>query len=477
MGNCMSSTAVEPALNPAPHPDARRVWLVSTPIDPRSIPADLIGVDASGLKAAMRNRGLETEHWALKIDPAAGQKTDPTIVDITVQADNKMVSQLHPTSSPYWSGITRRMAVGWTIWNDHEVLIASKQLISARPKYDGRGNNFMQLARLLARHIEFVPVAMQGGGETDAAGTVGTDAGGEGLLMPGNRSQMTLVSGGTQSQRSQSIESSDAKNDLKTVAENTPVPAGRIPASIRQSQRMSVARPPLIQLSTAPSEVGSLLAPRPALHRGAESEGWTPSSAGSVRMSLPPASRHQQTSLSSPLNPQRQSIEINSQRARTNSDAANAYATTRSRGSRRRSEMPSEWTPDVGADQRFRSVGSRSSLHPAANRESMLSLNTNLLSSPSMWLPPPPPPQISPSASQLPMMPFHPQMSMPGFPSMMFTPQQMFYPPPHPQMPLLVPPSPGFASHTSSAVNTPPESPALMAKGLPMTHEFRSNLA
>ncbi|GAC98792.1 hypothetical protein PHSY_006387 [Pseudozyma hubeiensis SY62] len=474
----MSSTAVEAPLNPAPHPDARRVWLVSTPIDPRSIPADLVGVDASGLKAAMRNRGLETEHWALKIDSAPGQKTDPTIVDITVQADHKMVSQLHPTSSPYWSGITRRMAVGWTIWNDHEVLVASKQLISARPKYDGRGNNFMQLARMLARHIEFVPVAVQGAGETDAAGTVGTDAGGEGLLMPGNRSQMTLVSGGTQSQRSQSLESSDAKNDLKAVRENNAVPA-RIPASSRQSQRMSIARPPLIQLSTAPSEVGSMLAPRPALHRAAESEGLTPSPAGSVRMSLPPQSR-QQTSFSSPLNPQRQSIgdlrvDTNSLRARTNSDAANAYATTRIRASRRRSEAPSEWTSDVAADQRFRSVGSRSSLHPA-NRDSMLSLNTNFISSPSMWLPPPPPPPHT--ASHLPMMPFHPQLSMPGFPSMMFTPQQMFYPPPHPQMPLLVPPSPGFASHTSSAVNTPPESPALVGKGLmAMPHELRSNLA
>ncbi|EST05801.1 hypothetical protein PSEUBRA_004828 [Kalmanozyma brasiliensis GHG001] len=534
MGNCMSSKAVVvEEVNPAPHPEARRVWLVSTPVDAKDVPLDLVGIDADGLKAAMRNRGLETEHWALKVDPQTGVKAEPSIIDITVEG-GKLVSHIHPTSSPYWKGITRRVAIGWTLWKDDEILEASKLLIHARPKYDGRANNSQQLARLLGRHIDFVPPQSQqmetqttnttsetlaGSAASPAASMRKTDSAGQ-----ETQSQMTLVSAATLSQRSQSIEESDAVNEMGVMTKgNTENNVSRVPASIRQSQRMSVARPPLIHLSTAPSasgsEVGTMV--RPILNRSAETDSF-PSPTGSVRMSLPPQAKQPQ-SPSSPLNPgnrmQRQSMsEIRTAgRARTNSDATAAYATMSaadrrtstlldgtarsSRPSRRRSEAPAEWLAELPSanDARFNSVKSRSGQTRNTHRDSIMSSGGGMMTSPSMgtWghgsgfpaspsmvgLPGMPgmpvmpgmpmtgfgtPPQMSPvmppmglpmwpptsqsmmfnpaaGALQVPMPYFAPQMGMPFLPS----------------MPMLAPPSPGFYSHTSSAVPTPPESPHL----------------
>ena len=262
---------------------------------------DLVGVDADGLKSAMRNRGLETEHWALKIDPPSQIKAEPSIVDITLEG-GKLVSQIHSTSSPYWKVIIRRVALGWTLWKDDEILEASKLLIQARPKYDGLHNNSQQLARLLARHIEFVLPTQPRTLMTATSETVGghgmsptgsivkpDSASQEAVSTPANnRSQNTLVSGAN-SQRSQSIESEP--HELAGATENV----SRVPASIRHSQRMSAARPPLIHLSSAPSstggsEVGALV--RPALQRSAETE-HSASPTGSVRMSLSPQPRQQ----------------------------------------------------------------------------------------------------------------------------------------------------------------------------------------
>ncbi|CBQ71002.1 conserved hypothetical protein [Sporisorium reilianum SRZ2] len=523
MGACMSTKAVvAEEVNPPPHPQARRVWLVSTPVDSKDVPLDLVGIDADGLKAAMRNRGLETEHWALKVDPPADVKAQPSIFDITVQAGN-LVSQVHPTSSPYWNGITRRVAVGWTLWTDDEIVQACKLLIQARPKYDGRTNNSQMLARLLGRHIDFVPAQPQ---QAEAAMVTATSPSGSilkaestthdaaaALTPANNRSQMTLVSAG-QSQRSQSIESE--ANELKPGSESN---VARIPASIRNSQRMSVARPPLIHLSTAPSaaasEMGTLV--RPTLQRSAETESGASSPSGSVRISLPPQSRHlpqQQPASSSPLNPsyrthRQTASEIRTVgRTRTHSDATAAYATVGaadrrftmdgtgrvSRPSRRRSEAPAEWlaeVPGAAGDARFSSVRSRSGPGRDMRRESVLSLGGgggSVVGSPSMgtWgahagLPASPSMVGLPTMPSMPMAGFAgvpPQMGMgmgmgvfpPPSPSMMLNPGALQVPMPYfaapqmpflPSMPMLAPPSPGFHSHASSGVPTPPESPHL----------------
>ncbi|SPO32198.1 uncharacterized protein UTRI_02755 [Ustilago trichophora] len=527
MGSCMSKTTVVQEVNPPPHPEARRLWLVSTQIDPKHVPLDLVGIDADGLKAAMRNRGLETEHWALKVDSPSDEKAEPSIFDITLEGGT-LVSQLHSTSSPYWNAITRRVAIGWTIWKDQEIMHASKLLIQARPKYDGRANNSQQLARLLGRHIDFAPPSQQ----TVTTSTSETFAGHAtspvgSILKPesmrhdaasastpaNNRSQMTLVSG-AHSQRSQSIESDPAHEMGDNVS--------RVPASIRHSQRMSIARPPLIHLSTAPSVAGSEpggLAP-PSLQRSPETEQSASSPTGSVRVSLPPQPRQQ-----SPLNPsyrthRQTASEIRSDgRARTRSDAAYASmgaadrrmtmdvprdgTTTAGRVSRpvrRRSEAPSEWLaemPTNNGDSRFNSTRSRSGQPPRnTHRDSIMSSGASMIASPSLstWSP-----SMGFAASPsmgMPGMPGMPAMPMPGFAtpphmslpmapinmwpstnSIMFNPGAnsalqvpMPYfathpPPPSPQwmhqMPMLAPPSPGFHSHTSSAVPTPPESPHL----------------
>ncbi|TKY87765.1 hypothetical protein EX895_003346 [Sporisorium graminicola] len=532
MGACMSTKAVvAEEVNPVPHPQARRVWLVSTPVDSRDVPQDLIGIDADGLRAAMRNRGLETEHWALKVDPQADVKAEPSIFDITVQGGS-LVSQVHSTSSPYWKGITRRVAIGWTLWTDEEIVQACKLLIQARPKYDGRTNNSQMLARLLGRHVDYVPAPAQ---QTETATTpTSTSPSGsilktdssthDAALTPGNnRSQMTLDSG-AQSQRSHSIES-DA-NESKAGPESN---VSRVPASIRNSQRMSVHRPPLIHLSTAPSaaasEAGVLV--RPTLQRSAETDSGSSSpTTGSVRMSLPPQPRHlqQQQQTSSPLNPSHRmhrqtASELQPQgRARTHSDAAAAYATMSAadrrmtmdgtgrvpRASRRRSEAPAEWLVEMpsggGADARFSSVRSRSGQGRDMRRDSVLSLgggSGSVTASPSMggWgahsgFP------AAPSMVGMPTMPSMQGMPMTGFgapsqmgggmgmfpppsPSMMFNSGALQVPMPYfatpqmpflPSMPMLAPPSPGFYSHASSGVPTPPESPHIATAHLPKSH-------
>lgn len=537
MGSCMSKTAVVDEVNPAPHPEARRVWLVSTQVDPKEVPLDLVGIDADGLKAAMRNRGLETEHWALKVDPPSHIKAEPSIFDITVEA-GKLVSQMHPTSSPYWKIILRRVAIGWTLWKDDEILHASKQLIQARPKYDGRQNNSQQLARLLGRHIDFAPVSQhqQTATTTTTSETVaghGTSPAGS-ILKPdslsqdaastpaNNRSQMTLVSG-AHSQRSQSIESDAHETMAPTTAVAVEGTVSRVPASIRHSQRMSAARPPLIHLSTAPSvgasEVGGATV-RPTLQRSAETEHSSLSPTGSVRMSLPPQPRQQ-----SPLNPSHRThrstaseIRVDG-RARTRSDATttapNAYATVGaadrrmtldgaatmagtstvgrvSRPTRRRSEAPSEWLAELpngnGGDARFNSTRSRSGQPRNTHRDSIMSSGGagSMIASPSMSWGPSMGFPASPSMGGLPGMPMNgfgtppmgPMHMWPPSNSMMFNPNTALQVPmPYfapqgmpqwiPSMPMLAPPSPGFHSHTSSAVPTPPESPSLSTTHLP----------
>lgn len=487
--------------SPLPHPDARRLWLISTQIDPKEIPLDLVGIDADGLKAAMRNRGLEVEHWALKIDtPAtAPAKTEASIFDLTVEG-GKLVSQVHATSSAYWKIVLRRVNIGWTIWTDAEVYAASKQLIEARPKYDGRTNNSQILARLLARHIELAPPQAAPAATATEKVVVGegscpaTSIKVESVHDAGfnNRSQMTLVSGG-HSQRSQSIEEEPKEAALSSGESDT---VSRVPASIRQSQRASMARPPLIHLSTAPSVAGSDIGTgpmvRPTLHRSADTDhSSSPTSpTGSVRMSLPPQSRQGST-----LNPStsRYRQSVSEVRARTNSDAKSALAyasltaaerrstldpgrSTVGRAGRRRSEAPQEWLAEM---PQFNSTRSKRN----TQRDSVMSLGS--------WGPGMIPPAIS--MANLPMgggfSPPSPNMMPMGLPwaspSMHFNPglqvpMPYFSPPPMgmpmgymPSMPMLAPPSPGFYSHTSSAVNTPPESPSLLpAQGLGQKGSF-----
>lgn len=522
------SSAVVEEVNPVPHPEARRFWLISTQVDPKDVPLDLVGIDADGLKAAMRNRGLEVEHWALKVDPPANIKSEPSIFDITLEG-GKLVSQIHSTSSPYWKVVLRRVAIGWTIWKDNEILEASKLLIQARPKYDGRANNSQQLARLLGRHIEFNPPvehqhqqqqsAMTTTSETVAGSATSPAAS---ILKPdsfsqevastpaNNRSQNTLVSGGN-SQRSQSIES----EPKETVGEMESK-VSRVPASIRHSQRMSVTRPPFIHLSTAPSSAGSelgVLPPpsRPTLHRSAETE-HTSSPAGSVRTPLLPQPRQ------SPLNPSyrthRQTASeirgVGDGRASTKSDAASQrYATVggdggrrmSKGGARRRSEAPAEWLAEMPTNAQG-SNSMRVRTKSSHQRDSVMSLGGGSVMGgswgPAMGASPfPSSPSMMPGLPGMlmqmggfgtPPMPMSPQMGMPMWPPQINTsPSMMFNPPPAlqvppmppyfaqhpmgmpflPSMPMLAPPSLGFHSHTSSAVHTPPESPSLATTQLP----------
>ncbi|ETS60787.1 hypothetical protein PaG_04699 [Moesziomyces aphidis] len=502
MGSCMSkNAAVVEEVNPAPHPEARRVWLVSTPVDAKDVPLDLVGIDSDGLKAAMRNRGLETDHWALKIDPPSNLKAEPSIFDITLEG-GKLVSALHTTSSPYWKGITRRVAIGWSIWKDDEIMHACKQLINARPKYDGRSNNSQQLARLLGRHVDFVPQPPKPASTAAPSEIIAAEepSPAASILKPEslqqetntNRSQMTLVSG-AHSQRSHSIES-DPKEAAAGPTETNGV--SRVPASIRQSQRMSIAKPPLIHLSTAPSEHGGMA--RPKLERSAETDPTTPT--GSVRMSLPPQPRQQSPLNPSPRTHRQTASEIRVDgRVRARSDAP-AYATVGaadhrvSRPTRRRSEAPSEWLAELPDQARFQSMRSRGGQGRNSHRDSMLSTSGSVLGSPmatwgpSMGMPP------SPSMAGVPMSPPMPPMGMGMWPgatgsmgpsgSMMFNPAALQVPMPYfaqppmgmsmgmglpymPSMPMLAPPSPGFHSHTSSAVHTPPESPQMSTTHLP----------
>ena len=481
MGNCMSTKAIAAEQHPsAPHPQARRVWLVATPIDSREIPLDLVGIDSDGLKAAMRNRGLEIEHWALKVDPLASTKSEPSIFDITVQR-GALISQLHSTSSPYWKAITRRVAVGWTLWTDDEILHATNLLIQARPKYDARSNNSQQLARLLGRHVELVvPSQVEAGHGTTASETPAQtmpSAAGSSSILKENRSQRTLVP----SQRSQSIEDDEGNKDEKVSM-----------ASMRDSHRLSMSRPPLIHLSSAPTAGASEMAAmvRPVLQRSAETE--ASATAGSVRARASTQPRFSQQvqmgSSSSPLNPTRgmHRQSASEVRARTSSDAAYATigdprsSTLNARVARRRSEAPSDWLADPA--HQSSSVRSRSTARNV-HRDSVMSLGAgSMVGSPSMAWPAAQPSMVglpSMPSMHLPPMAMGPMMPMlPQSGSIMFNPaaaglQVPYFAPPQSfhGMPLLAPPSPGFHSKASSGVPTPPESPHGSTVHLPK-HEF-----
>ncbi|PWZ01604.1 hypothetical protein BCV70DRAFT_77525 [Testicularia cyperi] len=521
MGSCMSkNSSTDAAEAPgAPHPQARRMWLVSTPVESKDVPLDLVGIDSDGLKAAMRNRGLETEHWALKIDPLAGEKGEPNIIDITVEG-GQLVTRLHSTSSPYWRGITRRVVIGWTLWKDQEIYDASKLLVQARPKYDGRTNNSQQLARLLGKHIEFAPQIARSEvaapvGDQVATATTSTNGSfiaptpSEKEVLPQqqqpNGSQMTLVSG-TQSVRSPSTDSDPKEMRTGDTA---------MPANTRRSQRMSINRPPLIQLATAPAAPGSDIdaSLRPSLPRAGESERHTP---GSVRISMPP----QQRSHPSPLNPDhrrsyRQSTyDMGSVRNRARSDVSQAQGLAHERGpslvdvlpsqqkrNRRRSEAPSEWLAEMPNETRFSSVRGKGSTTRTGARDSVMSLGGGYggvsgslgpnggMAFQGTWSPSPmmptSPSMVGPSMSPYPMMAngnmwsgmtgnigpsssmvFHPGMLQPPIP--FFSPNSQAMGLPYmPSMPMLAPPSPGFYSHASSAVPTPPESPHMQSTLLP----------
>ncbi|KAJ1035010.1 hypothetical protein NDA18_000615 [Ustilago nuda] len=515
MGSCWSkNTVLVEEVNPVPHPEARRVWLISTQVDPKDIPLDLVGMEADSLKSAMRNRGLQVEHWALKVDPASNLKAEASIFDITVQG-GKMVSQTHSTSSPYWSIVLRRMAIGWTIWKDNEIFEASKLLIQARPKYDGRANNSEHLARLLGRHIQFNPPVHQqtttsetvAGSRISAAGSILKPdplTQQAALTLANHRSQNTLVSGG-HSQRSQSIQDSETK---LTVGELESKVLSRIPVNIRHSQRMSIAAFALNHLSTAPSSTRSELAAlpspsRPTLYRSAETEhSWSPTA--SVRMSVPPQPR--QSSLNPSYRSRRQTASEMRRvdaRARTKSDAASQHdATVRAGpggrrmfkgGARRRSEAQVD-LPTATATNGSNSIRVRTkSTH---QRDSMMSLGEG--GGGGSWPPAMAAGALPTSASMMPGMPMMggfgtppfpmtAQMGMPMWPPQINTsPPMMFNPalqariPPYfglhpmgvgmpflPSMPMLTPASPGFHSHTSSAVHTPPESPHLGTTQMP----------
>ncbi|SNX83579.1 uncharacterized protein MEPE_02286 [Melanopsichium pennsylvanicum] len=520
MGSCMSkNTTVAEEVNPAPHPEARQLWLVSTFVDPKDIPSDLVGIDSDGLKAAMRNRGLETDHWALKVDSPYNVQAESSIFDITLEG-GKLVSQIHPTSSPYWKSITRRLSIGWTIWKDQEIFHASKLLIQARPNYDGKNNNSQLLARLLARHIQLVPVVKEVGTTTTTSETIAGHATSPvgsiikrdsasqeaATTSANNRSQMTLVSGAP-SQRSQSIESDANHHEMSSNHADS-----HVAASVRHSRRISTARPPLIHLSTAPTRVESQVASfvRPAFQHSAQTE--SPSPTGSMRLSLPPQPRQQ-----SLLNPghrthRQTASEIKMDgRARARSDATVSHVTMSAHrrmtmegkhvSTRRRSEAPSEWLEELPnkSEAKTNSIRSRSAQpRNTSHRDSMMSVGGgggSVIALPSMasWGPsmgfPVSPSMCMPGMPGMPGTPGTPGMQMGGFstpppmgmwsaPSantMLSRPyhglqvpvppylntQQM---PTMPQwgMPMLAPPSPGFHSHASSAVPTPPESPHLL---------------
>ena len=183
-------------------------------------------------------------------------------------------------------------------------------------------------------------------------------------------------------------------------------------------------------------------------------------------------------------------------RTRTNSDAKSALAyasltaaerrstldggrSTVGRAGRRRSEAPQEWLAEM---PQFNSTRSKRN----TNRDSVMSMGGT-------WGPGMIPPAIS--MANLPMgggfgappSPHSPHMMPMGLPwaspSMHFNtglqvPMPYFQPPMGmpmgymPSMPMLAPPSPGFYSHTSSNVNTPPESPSLQAQGLGQKGSF-----
>ncbi|KAI3483313.1 hypothetical protein L1887_53804 [Cichorium endivia] len=304
---------------------------------------------------------------------------------------------------------------------------------------------------------------------------------------------MTLVSG-AHSQRSHSIES-DPKEAAASPTETNGV--SRVPASIRQSQRMSIAKPPLIHLSTAPSEHGGMA--RPKLERSAETDPTTPT--GSVRMSLPPQPRQQSPLNPSPRTHRQTASEIRVDgRVRARSDAP-AYATVGaadhrvSRPTRRRSEAPSECSPSCrtrrASSRCARAVdraATRTATRCSARAAACARLAHGHVGAEHGHAPfaidggrahvaahaahgyghvarrdgkhgPIGLDDVQPCGRcrcpcrTLRSRPWGMSMGM-GLPYM-------------PSMPMLAPPSPGFHSHTSSAVHTPPESPQMSTTHLP----------
>ena len=111
-----------------PHELARRLWIVAVSLDANQIPLDLAGIDSDGLKSAMINRGMEYEHWALKVDPHSQdpKDTSPKIFDINLEGD-KLVPSVSDASSGHWRGILRKVPLGWTVWSDDNIFAAASE--------------------------------------------------------------------------------------------------------------------------------------------------------------------------------------------------------------------------------------------------------------------------------------------------------------------------------------------------------------
>ena len=92
----------------------RTVWIVMAALSGVALVACL------GVKHFDLDRGLETDHWALRVDPPSNVKAEYSIFDFTVE-NGRLISQTHSAISPYWKIVNRRVAVGWTIWKDDEI--------------------------------------------------------------------------------------------------------------------------------------------------------------------------------------------------------------------------------------------------------------------------------------------------------------------------------------------------------------------
>lgn len=477
MGSCVSKNAVSnEECIASPHPLARRMWLVATSLDPKDIPEDLVGIDADGVKSALRNRGMETEHWALKIDPLSSSNTNkaaqPRIFDITVQA-GRMANNVHTPDSIYWNAIIRRVCLGWTIWKDDEVTGAQTLLVQARPKYDGRTNNFQQLARLLAKHIEFLSPSvdvMQAPTSTHI-----------------NASQMTLVSA------AHTATSPSTDTDVQTAVKSAP-------ASIYKTPKVPTPRACVVQNIKSPDAVSNVQCK--STHA---SDAGDKGSRSSARISQMPPHRSHALAPRSERQTNRQSAHEIMKRARTRSDASQAYLSQRAtrqsvesqRQSRRRSEAPTDRLSEIN-NGRSAQNKSRSS-----HRDSVFSLGGGSAQG-GAWIPAP-----MPSAAFMPMsgcgpMPtglwpsgFGPHPTPPSATMMMMMMQQAglmlpaarCFPPPtftpsvagvcmpsssSAAVPVLAPPGRSFHSHASSVVPTPLESPRLPTKHIHNTATLKS---
>ncbi|KAN0062228.1 hypothetical protein ACQY0O_005409 [Thecaphora frezii] len=478
MGNCASkSNPVVDEAPPPPHPKARKVTLIAVPLDPQLIPLDLNGIDAGGLKGAMLHRGLEAEHWALKVDPAAGDASPAQVFDISVQG-GKMVSSVTNIHSPFWNGICRKQELGWTLWNDNEILNATKLLIQARPKYDGRTNNLQQLARILARHIQYTP-------ESD------------GNSAPSLQKHSAPPSQSTEEsqQRADSLESSDppfmggawTTNSVKS-------------SSLRQSSRGRSSLAHKVR-SSSTTEVNEAVE-RPVLSRASLSE---------QQIQRLQAARRSTTFASSPLNPEKQQP---THRPRTKSDVTQVekrrskHPREQSQDDRRRStlsqtfshshsrlksQIPAEWNGEARRNSAGHSGGDpKASQTGSLNRMSRRESQMNFFPPPlptfpahGNWNPtfaPPTPPMMAMNPYEMPpgMSPYmggyamphsgsmyslhsqHQQQGQQTPPMTMARPMSYYGPPMSipwgmpPPIGRLTPPSPCM---TPNMVPTPPESP------------------